>query len=347
MPTSKKEYWVADWIKLLSAIMVVAIHTGLVISIKSMWGGVAIEFAESLAVPTFFCITGYLLEEKISQELDKESLILKANLIKYVKLYLSLSALYLPLTFYGIYQQVLENESFVKVLFNVIKNYILVGEQFYSWQLWYLLSTIFGLIVLLLIPRRDFCRLLIYSSIFLGVAIVINMFSDVRIIGLTVVNGRLLTGPSYIMLGIAVSRKKEFFNKKFGLLLVILMCGISVTYNLSYSTTSIVAFLTVPWIVGFIMEFQSFDSLSNKSRICRKISSIIYYSHMYFLFIWMYLLPIKEKGVDCFLFVIGLSFLFSVLVLWLKNKIWHRYLTPFGKILNKSYSKKERRDKDA
>ena len=90
------------------------------------------------------------------------------------------------------------------------------------------------------------------------------------------------------------------------------------TWKLSYSTVSAVAFLSVPWIIGFIMHFQVVDSLSGRSRICRKISSIIYFSHMYFLFIWMYWLPIKEKGVTCFLFVAVLSCLFSILFLVLK-----------------------------
>lgn len=209
-----KQYWFADYIKLLSAIMVIAIHAGLVKSINSTWVTAFIEFAESLAVPAFFGITGYLLEEKIIHSGEKENSVLKAGLIKYIKLYLALSALYLPLTFYGVYQQLFETGNTAKVLFSVIKNYFFVGEQFYSWQLWYLLSTIIGLVLLLLMPKKDSCRLLIYSCICFVTAIVINAFSAMRVIELTIVNGRLLTGPSYIMLGMLVNCKKRFFQQK-------------------------------------------------------------------------------------------------------------------------------------
>ena len=315
---SKQAYWFADYIKLISAITVIAIHAGLVKSINNVWAAAFVEFVESLAVPVFFGITGYLLEEKIIHGGGNSAL--KAGLVKYIKLYLALSALYLPLTFYGVYQQLLENGNVAKVLFGVIKNYFFVGEQFYSWQLWYLLSTIIGLLFLLLMPRKDPCRLLLYSCICFVTAIVINTFSTVRVIELTIVNGRLLTGPSYIMLGMLVNCKKSFFSKKFGLLIPIIMCGISMLWKLPYSTVSVAAFLSVPWIIGFIMHFQVVDSLSNKSKMCRKISSIIYFSHMYFLFIWMYWLPIKEKGVACFLFVSVLSCLFSILVLCRKKK---------------------------
>ena len=175
-------------------------------------------------------------------------------------------------------------------------------------------QVLFCLMILLLMPRKDPCRLLLYSCICFVTAIVINTFSTVRVIELTIVNGRLLTGPSYIMLGVLVNCKKSFFSKKYGLLIPIIMCGISMIWKLPYSTVSVVAFLSVPWIIGFIMHFQVVDSLSNQSKICRKISSIIYFSHMYFLFIWMYLLPIEEKGMVCFLFVAVFSCLFSILV---------------------------------
>ena len=318
--TGRQEYWLADYIKLFLAFIVVAIHTGLVSSVQIASAASFIEYVESLAVPIFFAITGYLLEENLSRNAGKESEVIKTNIVKYVKLYLKLSAIYLPLTLYGVYQQLLDNVSVKKAVFRMIKNYILVGEQFYSWPLWYLLATIIGLAALLVVPERRSWRLLLYGCGCFAAAYIINYFSDARIIAITVKSGRLLTGPSYIMLGMLANREKKLFSPKAGLLVPILACGCSVLFGLPYSTTSIMAFLAVPWIIGFVMSYSADEVLSKHSKSCRKVSTIIYFSHMYVCFIWMYVLPIREKGISCFLFVAALSFLFSVIVCRLNGK---------------------------
>ena len=318
--TGRQEYWLADYIKLFLAFIVVAIHTGLVSSVQIASAAFFIEYVESLAVPIFFAITGFLLEENLSRNAGKENEVIKTNIVKYVKLYLKLSAIYLPLTLYGVYQQLLDNVSVKKAVFRMIKNYILVGEQFYSWPLWYLLATIIGLAALLVVPERRSWRLLLYGCGCFAAAYIINYFSDARIIAITVKSGRMLTGPSYIMLGMLANREKKLFSPKAGLLVPILTCGCSVLFGLPYSTTSIMAFLAVPWIIGFIMSYSADEVLSKHSKSCRKVSAIIYFSHMYVCFIWMYVLPIREKGIYCFLFVAALSFLFSVIVCRLNGK---------------------------
>ncbi len=316
----RQEYWLADYIKLFLAFIVVAIHTGLVSSVQIASVASLTEYVESLAVPIFFGITGYLLEENLGRNAGKENEVIKTNIVKYVKLYLKLSAIYLPLTLYGVYQQLLDNVSVKKAVFRMIKNYILVGEQFYSWPLWYLLATIIGLTVLLVMPERRSWRLLLYGCGCFVAAYIINYFSDTRIIAITVKSGRLLTGPSYILLGMLAKREKKLFSQKIGLVVPILTCGCSVLFGLPYSTTSIMAFLSVPWIIGFIMSYSADEVLSKHSKSCRKVSEIIYFSHMYFCFAWMYVLPIREKGIYCFLFVAAVSFLFSVIVCKLNRK---------------------------
>ena len=91
------------------------------------------EYAESLAVPLFFCITGYLLEERLSYNRDAEHEIIVASLVKYVRIYIGMSILYIPLTVYGVFQEFQGNNNLLVTVYNLIKNYFLVGEQFYSW----------------------------------------------------------------------------------------------------------------------------------------------------------------------------------------------------------------------
>ena len=280
-----------------------------------------VEYAESLAVPLFFCITGYLLEERLSHNRDVEREIIVASLMKYVKIYVGISILYIPLTVYGLFHEYRENGNLYGTAYDLIKNYFLVGEQFYSWQLWYLLATILGMTVLLLVPRKHSHDLLFYSCAFFALAYVINCFQGTRIIDLTIVNGRLFTGPSYILMGMLIKREREFFSRSGGIIAPILACFCSVLLKIPYSTTSIAAFLSVPWILGVVMKYSKKRCQEGISKECRKISSIVYYSHMYFLFVWMYLLPIREKGLGCFMFVSGTSILFSVVLSQMRKNV--------------------------
>lgn len=316
---NQKEYWLVDYIKLLAAFLVVAIHTGLTISVDNVFLSTFIEFLESLAVPLFFCIAGYLLQEKLAQNEDEKKIIIKKNLNKYLKLYGMLSIAYFPLTIYGAYQSILETDNILKVLLNIVRNYLLVGEQFYSWQLWYLLAMILGLGLLFVLPYKKSWYLLVYSCISFALAYFITEFTYLRVIEFTIVNGRIFTGPSYIMLGMFVYCKKNEFGKVRGLVVPLSACLVSILLKLSYSTTNVAALVAVPWIIGYVMRLFSDCTGSEFPKACRKVSSSIFFSHMYFLFIWMYLLPIKEKGINCFLFVAGLSGLFSISICLFKR----------------------------
>jgi surface polysaccharide O-acyltransferase-like enzyme len=296
------------------AVVVVAIHSGLKMSIHNEQLKLVAEYAESLPVPLFFCITGYLLEEKLSHNCDEKRKIIVANLKKYVRIYAGMSTIYIPLTIYGIIQEIHGNANLYVTAYNLIKNYLLVGEQFYSWQLWYLLATIWGMAFVLLIPHKRSSEMLLWSFGCFVLACAISSFQESRIIELTIVNGRLFTGPSYILMGMLVKRKSEIFSKSGGIIVPILVCICSVLFKIPYSTTNIVAFLSVPWILGTVMRHSKSGCQMGISKACRDTSSIIYYSHMYFLFIWMYMLPIGEKGLECFLFVAGLSLLFSMIL---------------------------------
>lgn len=126
-------YWLADYTKLVLAIVVVAIHSGLKMSIQNESVKLVAEYAESLVVPLFFCITGYLLEERLSYNRDAEHEIIVASLVKYVRIYIGMSILYIPLTVYGVFQEFQGNNNLLVTVYNLIKNYFGVGEQFYSW----------------------------------------------------------------------------------------------------------------------------------------------------------------------------------------------------------------------
>lgn len=74
------EYKYIDYAKLCCAILVVAIHTSLIYSVENEYIRFVVEYLESLAVPFFFCTTGFLLQEKMDIYIEREGGIKKSRL---------------------------------------------------------------------------------------------------------------------------------------------------------------------------------------------------------------------------------------------------------------------------
>ena len=313
---SKREYWLTDYGKLIAAFLVVAIHTEIVVNVGGLLKSLLLT-AESCAVPVFFCVTGYLLQERAQNGNLQE--ICKKWFRKYVKLYVVLSLVYLPLTFYGMYADFEKHGNLLKIFLKLIKNYLLVGEQFYSWPLWYLLSVMLGLALLAILPvSKDWLKLVLSCVVFTG-ACFISEYSSAYLVRATIGTGRLFTGLSYLLLGVLTYKWKHIFQSSFGWVIPSILWGLFSCWGVTYSTTSAFAFISTPWIVGHMMKYTA-DGACPVENWCRKISTWVYYSHMYFLFIWMYVLPVQEKGIGAFLFTGIMSLFFSLLFILSRRK---------------------------
>ena len=238
-------------------------------------------------------------------------------------MYIHLSLVYIPLTIYGIYY--VESGSTAKIFLKIFRNYLLVGEQFYSWPLWYILATIFALVFLLFSNFRKSTSLLMCSSlIFLG-SYIINNFDYLKVVRVILVNARIFTGISYMMLGMILYEKQKYFTNIKYTIIPILGLLISTVFKMTYTDTNIVAFISIMWLVGYLTSFVVNNNIGSKlSKLCRGISTYVFYSHMYFLFIWVYILKNINKGINCFLFVISLSICFSILILNLQKYTEHK-----------------------
>ena len=308
----------ADIFKLVSALLVIAIHTDLKLIIQNPFLVSILDFFESMAVPFFFCTTGFMLQREIDASHKIKAEVINRYLCKYIRSYTVLSVMYLPLTLYGEYLQYVKSGNLLKIAVGVIKNYILVGQQFYSWQLWYLLSVIFALVVLKRIAstNQNICVWCTGSFI---LAYCVNLLSNTKIITHTVGNGRILTGLTYISLGMIVYQKKNLFKKVHSFIIIGILLAVSLIMNISYSTTNIIIFIVMPWILALVMRVSSFNPPCF-SKWCRKMSIMVYYLHMYFLFFWHYILQNEKKNVACFIFVSCMSGLFSIVYCIMKDK---------------------------
>jgi hypothetical protein len=185
-----------------------------------------------------------------------------------------------------------------------------MGEQYNSYQLWYLLSTIYALIIIgvaLKVKKNSailLCISVIASIISIGLTelanyegnliFVISLFR--KIIKVIFNNGRLFTGMVYIPIGMIVAYKKipsiinwAGFMLGFG-------------FNCFIDNSIVSSYLS---IVTAISLFGIIERLKLKNNPIysklRNMSTLIYLIHMY---VWTFYYKImygrKTYGVDCF-----------------------------------------------
>lgn len=117
--------------KLIMAYIVVAIHT-------TDWSLMGLT---ETAVPFFFLASGFFLFKKLDGTREDDLRIILRWIGKVLKLYLIWTAIYLPFTVIGFLRDGLSMQTAFAVF---VRNLILVGENYLSWPLWYLLAMIWG-----------------------------------------------------------------------------------------------------------------------------------------------------------------------------------------------------------
>ena len=163
----KKQYDIFDLVKLIAALMIVALHTDLFPKVLQPW--------LSLAVPLFFIISSYLLFEKINNVEEKEKKeVVKKYVLRILKLYLFWFIVLLPYTV-----------IVRKVWFGIGKTIysILFSSTFKA--SWFLIATIEGTLLIFLLRKKNYkwqlvLFFIIYalSQIFAGSSNKILMFFE-------------------------------------------------------------------------------------------------------------------------------------------------------------------------
>ena len=158
-----------DIMKAFFAICVVAIHTHPYLNFQSGSFSVmrCMDILLLSAVPFFFITTGYFMGEKLSARFSNagNKVVLKYYLIKYLKLYLLWTGIYLPITLY--YYIALSDRSAVWMIMDFFRGLIFRGEHWNSWMLWYLLSIIYALLIFSIIRymKGSYCAVYIISFV--------------------------------------------------------------------------------------------------------------------------------------------------------------------------------------
>lgn len=281
-----------DIAKFIFSIFVVGIHTQ---PFEQNTGVIknVVDFLFSISVPFFFLSSSYFLFSKpINSPLE-----LHHNINKYAlrltKLYLMWTAIFLPVTLYDYWTN---GKSALHNTFSFFRMLIMVGEHYFSWPLWYLLASIYGIIFLKLLINRKYAlpiaafSLLLLSEFLTHLArgeIAINLHTQtaMEIIQHTISNGRILSGLPYLAAGYYLSRPlNRYATLTFYALGAIgcVLCALKISY---ISTISM-----LPVCAAVFLATKNIKPRSSEIYLkLRKASTVIYFTHMYFYFIMSFI----------------------------------------------------------
>ena len=165
-------YKLLDLLKFICAFLVIGIHTRPFQAVSDVADKLFYYDVSNYAVPFFYACTGYFLIVK-QQNKDMHGKIC-FRVKKVLKLYAVWSIVYLPLTFCG---WIIEGNKEPVYLLQCLRNYIFVGDNFYSWALWYLNGLIFALIFIdLLLKRFSIKQIVKFGSAMYVFGIILTMF---------------------------------------------------------------------------------------------------------------------------------------------------------------------------
>lgn len=149
----RKKYNAIDLTKFIMAIFVIAVHTYPLVGINNTTVLDVYKSIVYIAVPFFFIVSSYFLFMKVNKsDEDKGKEIIILYIKKMIKLYIIWNIIFLPM---AIYEYNKEGYSLVKSVMFYIRGFLLVGEHYYSWPLWYLLSTIYSAIFILVLKKKN------------------------------------------------------------------------------------------------------------------------------------------------------------------------------------------------
>lgn len=329
--TERKNYNSIDLVKFIMAFAVVAIHTHPLEHcsyniVRTIYNNIV-----SMAVPFFFISTGFLLAQKMSFPFAESDIpVIKKQLLRILKMYLLWMAIYTPL---AIYHNISEGISFSISCKIYVRGLFLMGEQYNSWPLWYLLSTVYSLLIIMFLIKKKVSLkgMLVVCLLFALLSFGLDWFTSTElplsglllkaqgVIQSMIVNGRIFTGMIYIPLGM------YFAHNTMSVPRYVIMLAVGFVLKCFVTNAFIASWLLIVTMVGFWGIIENIKLRDNKIYgSLRSMSTTIYLIHMY---IWTFYYFIvygqKTYGLDSFLVTSIVAFTISMAYLWLVQKRNH------------------------
>lgn len=327
----KKTYDAIDIAKLISALLVVSIHTFPFLDINENANFVLVSIIARLAVPFFFITSGYFFFRKIDFHKkwnDEENIQKWKHYVwRLLKLYIIWSIIYLPYNAVLLY-----SKGFVWTdIIRYIRDFLFTGSFYH---LWFLPALIFAVsMVYFLIFKIGMKKTLLISFILYIIGMLgniyqplINMIPGVssvfhmymQIFG-TTRNG-LFFGMIFIALGCYVARYKVVMEANqlslytgIGIILLVIEC-VTLKINGLIQDLSSMYLMLIPCVLFIFIRLLR---VKMKHRVMygtfRVLSLLIYVSHMLFAQVFIWIMP-EMNSFLFYVLTIGCSFLFSYLI---------------------------------
>lgn len=305
--------------KFILAFCVIAGHTNPMVRCHNETAVGIYYIILSYAVPFFFLSSAYLLGRKINAAKDNIYLPLDVYLKKTIRTYIYCSLLYLPLT---IAYYIKNDYSVSMMISDYWKGFVFLGEHYNSWQLWYLLSTIYALLFvrILIACKRNLFHVTLMGlcclPLMLGIDELVSYEGNLPayleflrgLLQRTISTGRLLQGFVMIPLGLFLSTHS--LSKRFSAFLFVV--GFAFSFMPMQSISMIANTASAVGFFGLALNTQLADSSIYKTL--RIMSTDMYVMHMWVWTIY-YMLVYQEKtfGLDSFLVTAGVCMLLSYL----------------------------------
>lgn len=276
-----------DIVKYIMAFCVIAIHTLPLKDVQNEDITRLFDTFVSLAVPFFFLSSGYFVEKKCEAGTEK-LLLLDKQIRKLIRYYIVWTLIYLPITIYGFVQS---GNGFGKSVVLFFRNVIFQGENYDSWPLWYLLSSIYGFAVFKFIVKKGrkfegYSIIAICAAVILQAAVDFIMTANVSgnqlvdflyiFIEKTIGKGRIFSGTYYILIGALIARTKIVGKRK----IVFPAWGAAFFAAARWNQSLVKIIMSILFFVFVLMCDGPADG-----RKFRRTSTIMYYTHMIFFFI--------------------------------------------------------------
>ena len=317
---NKQAYNNIDCIKVCMAVLVVATHTSFFSFIKSPEIYKAVFTSLSVKVPFFYAASGFLVWNKVYDASNEDKLCrLKGWICKTLRLYLIWTLIYMPFTIYGFYLDGLSPLKSIGVFF---RNFLLVGQNFYSWQLWYLLGTLVAAIIVYLLIKVKCKLILMYclAAVFAIIGILLDYCASNNYLhDLTSLYFKLFTttrngffqGFPYIMIGISVAND-GIIKSKGKLCLILLLAFIAHMLEFKLAT-----FIMTYALFSLVIQFDLRPRQDQLYKHFRLASTVVYLVHMIWVGVFTFIIPIRN---NILLFIVAIVMSFASAYLAIKFK---------------------------
>lgn len=300
--SARANYPDIDLMKLLMAFLVVEIHARPLMNFAL--AEKIIEGIDVVAVPFFFLASGFLCFQGLdagdfSDASSAASIRVRKTIFKLIRLYLTWTLLFLPLTIYG---NMVKGNSPLYAFLYFVRGTLFVGENYYSWPLWYLLASAvgFALVYYLLRGGIQFTRIIFLSFCLLLIGYCISFVQGweeapvylsipCKVYSFLFGSSRngLFEGFFYITVGATFGLRVDYLDEM-PLLFDLALVALGLAGNYLMSNDAHLPFCAAASIGLFLLSIRRHGPCLNSYAVARHISTVVYLVHMYFIVVFVY-----------------------------------------------------------